>query len=116
MPVNVHAGVKPNGAYEFNRRHPRILFSIPITVRHLCQGGVQSTRGMSLDLGEGGLGAIVQGEVRVGETVAIDFRLSDQPLTTVAIARHSSQVRSGFEFIGLKPEERLRIGKLVGRS
>jgi len=71
---------------------------------------------MSLDLGEGGLGAIVQGEVRVGETVAIDFRLSDQPVTTVAITRHSSQVRSGFEFVGLKPEERLRIGKVVGQS
>jgi len=116
MPVAFHPGVKPDGAHEFFRQHPRILFSIPITLRHLCRGGVRSTHGISLDLGEGGLGAIVQGEVRVGETVAIDFRLSDQPVTTVAIVRHTSNVRSGFEFVGLTPEERLQISNMIGHS
>lgn len=116
MPVHLHPAIRTHEAHEFYRRHPRILFSIPITVRHLCRGGVRSTHGLSLDLGEGGLGAIVQGDVHVGETVAIDFRLSDQPVTTVAIVRHTSNVRSGFEFVGLTPEERLQITNLVGHS
>ena len=116
MPVALHPRVKANGAHEFFRQHPRILFSIPITLRHLCGGGVRSTHGVSLDLGEGGLGAIVQGEVYVGETVAIDFRLSDQPVTTVAIVRHTSNVSSGFEFVGLTPEERLQITNMIGHS
>lgn len=116
MPVDFHSGVKTNEPHEFCRRHPRILFSIPITVRHLCRGGVRSTHGISLDLGEGGLGAIVQGEVHVGETVAVDFRLSDQLLTTIAIVRHTSNVRSGFEFVGLSPDERLQITNVVGHS
>jgi hypothetical protein len=116
MPVEIHSPVKPHGAYEVLRQHPRILFSIPITLRHLCHGGVRSAHGISLDLGEGGLGAIVQGEVYVGETVAIDFRLSNQPLTTVAIVRHTSNVSSGFEFVGLTPEERLQIANVIGES
>jgi hypothetical protein len=116
MPVDIHPGVKPHGVPEVFRQHPRVLFSIPITLRHLCGGGIRSTHGISLDLGEGGLGAIVQGEVYVGETVAIDFRLSDQPVTTVAIVRHTSNVRSGFEFVGLTPEERLQIANMIGHS
>ncbi len=58
----------------------------------------------------------MQGEVSVGETVAIDFLLSDQPITTVAIVRHTSDVRSGFEFVGLTPEERLQITQMIGHS
>lgn len=57
------------------RRHNRNSFSQPISVRHLCRGGVRTTRGIRLDLGQGGVGAIVQGGVLVGDTVAIDLRL-----------------------------------------
>lgn len=116
MPVDVHPGVKLRAGHEFSRRYPRALFSIPITLRHLCGGGVRSTRGISLDLGEGGLGAIVRGDLHVGETVAIDLRLSDQPVTTVAIVRHTSTIRCGFEFVGLTPEERSQITNIVGSS
>jgi hypothetical protein len=117
MPVHFpQPAVRTRKAHEFYRRHPRVLFSIPITVRHLCRGGVRSTHGISLDLGEGGLAAIVQGDIHVGETVAIDLQLNDQSVTTVAIVRHTSSVRSGFEFVGLRPEERLQITKFVAHS
>jgi len=116
MSAHIHPALQPHQAHEPSRRHPRILFSVPITVRHLCRGGVQATHGISLDLGEGGLGAIVQGDIYVGETVAIDLRLSEQLLTTVAIVRHSSSVSSGFEFVGLTPEERLQITNVIGQS
>jgi hypothetical protein len=74
------------------------------------------TRGISLDLGAGGLGAIVQGELRVGDTVAIDLRLSERLLSIVAIVRHTSSVRSGFEFVGLTPQEQLLITSVVGSN
>jgi hypothetical protein len=60
MPVNLQPGVYPQGGYQFPRHYPRILFSTPITLRRCCRGGVKSTHGISLDLGEGGLGAIMQ--------------------------------------------------------
>lgn len=61
MPVDIHPGVKAHGAYKAFRQHPRIPLSIPITLRHLCGGGVRSTHGISLDLGEGGVGALLEG-------------------------------------------------------
>lgn len=116
MPVHFPALRESQDAQLSGRRHPRTLFSVPITLRHLCRGGVRASRGVSLDLGEGGLGAIVQSEVHVGDTVAIDLQLSEQVLSTVAIVRHTSQVRSGFEFVGLTPEERVQITSVVAQS
>jgi hypothetical protein len=84
------------------------------TLRHLCRGGVRASRGISLDLDQGGLGAIVQGTVHVGDRVAIDLRRSEQLLTTVAVLRHTSSVRSGFEVVGLTPEERPLITSAIG--
>jgi len=115
MPVHVWEIERYHSKLPF-RRYVRMLFSVPITVRHLGRSGVQSTRGISLDLCQGGLGAIVHGEVHVGDTVAIDLRLSERALTTVAIVRHTSSVHSGFEFVGLTPEERLQITSVIGHS
>jgi hypothetical protein len=98
------------------RRYPRALFSIPIKLRHLVTGGVQTSRGITLDISEGGLGALVQGDLRPGETVELDLSLPEQALSAVAIVRHSSQVRSGFEFLGLTAEERGRLTAFCARQ
>lgn len=116
MAAHVLSSYVRHKAHPYDRRHPRAVFTIPITLRYLSHGGVRMTRGMSLDLGVGGLGAIVQGDVVVGDTVSIDLRLCEQLLTTVAIVRHTSRVSSGFEFVGLTAEERLKITSVVGRS
>jgi len=105
-----------SNANVFARRYPRALFTVPITVRQLSRGGVRTTEGLSLDLGVGGLGAIVRGNVVVGDTVAIDFRLREQPLSTIAVVRHTSNGCSGFEFVGLTPEEQMRIIGVVGKA
>jgi hypothetical protein len=70
---------------------------------------------VSLDLGEGGLGALVEG-VQVGDTVSLDFQLSERSLKMVAIVRHASSARCGFEFVGLTAEERKQIVGIVGHS
>lgn len=96
--------------------HRRILFSIPITLHHLVRGGVRASHGISLDISEGGLGALVGGTLQVGDTVKIELRLPDQPLSAVAIVRHTSEIRSGFEFLGLTPEERTQLATIVGSA
>lgn len=87
------------------RRHPRTLFSVPITVDHPSGDGVRSTHGISLDISEGGLGALVETKLRVGETVAVHLPLPNHDLTTVAVVRHSSKHRSGLEFVGITPDQ-----------
>jgi PilZ domain len=109
MPVRLDSATQPQDANGHLRRHARTLFSVPLTLRHLSRSGVRATHGISLDIGEGGLGVLVEGDVHAGDTVAIDFRLWEQALTAVAIVRHTTNIRSGLEFVGLTSEERLQI-------
>lgn len=97
-----------------SQRHPRRLFSVPVMLHLLVPGGVRFTHGITLDISEGGLGAVVQNGLRVGETVSLELELPNYYLRAVAIVRHSSNSRSGFEFLGLTPEERGCITSLVG--
>jgi len=116
MQVPTHSIRDSQGVRLRFRQHPRAFFSVPILLRHLSGGGVRTTRGISLDLGVGGLGAMVHGEVQVGDTVSIDFELSQGALTTVAIVRHASNTRSGFEFVGLTVAELGWISMFVGTT
>ena len=98
------------------QRYPRTPFSVPLTIRHLQPGGIETTHGISLDISQGGLGALVEGRLQVGETVTIDLLLQHPPLHTVAITRHTSSIRSGFEFMGLTAEERQQIANAAGNA
>jgi c-di-GMP-binding flagellar brake protein YcgR len=75
--------------------------------------GLQESRGIALDISEGGIGALVQGSVSAGETVLINLAMPGGPLNTVAIVRYHSGNRSGFEFLGLTAEERKTIASVV---
>ena len=116
MRAETHAAAAGAGyANEPIRRHPRALLSVTLQLRHLMAGGIRASRGISLDISEDGLGALVQGDLRLGETVEIDLHLPENLLSTVAIVRHTSTLRSGFEFLGMTPEERLKVANTCGR-
>ena len=116
MQSDVFSGLAGDAASAAVRRHPRGLFSVPITLRHLTGGGLLATRGITLDISEGGLGALVQGNLYLGETVAIDFLLNGCPVSAVAIVRHTSHIQTGFEFLGLTPDERQQITSAIGNA
>jgi hypothetical protein len=116
MPVSLNTIADGRSAGHFDRRHPRAIFSVPINVRMLMPGGVHNTRGVSLDLSESGIGALVEGQLQVGDTVGIDLQFPDYPLRAVAIVRHTSNVRSGLEFVGLTAEERGHLAGIVGST
>ncbi len=98
------------------RRFPRSIFTAPLTVRHLGAGGVCKLRGITLDVSEGGMGALVQGDLRLGEAVEVDLQLDEHVFNAVAIVRHTSRVRSGFEFLGMTVEERSQITEIMSRK
>lgn len=114
MRLETHPGSKAPCVSGSVRRHPRVLFSVPILLRHLMAGGVRTTRGVSLDLSEGGMGALVEGALQVGDAVMIELKLPGGKLGVAAIVRHTSSVQSGFEFLGLTPEDRLLLTQAVG--
>ena len=118
--MNPSSPVAATTAEKSIRRYPRVLFSAPVTLRHLIGGGVRKLRGITLDVSQGGLGALIDGDLRPGEVVDMDLRVGDTILSAVAIVRHTTNVRSGFEFLGMTPEERLHIAGVIsakpGRS
>src|SRR5438309_1956348 len=88
MQVAARTGMVKKYTNEPVRRYPRALFSVPIRLRHLMAGGISTTRGITLDISESGLGALVQGDLRLGETVEIDLELTGwafhiQGITTI---------------------------------
>lgn len=98
------------------RRHARMLFSVPVQLRHLMPGGIRSRHGISLDISEGGFGALIEGGLQVGDTVQIDMNLPKGEFCAIAVVRHSSTLRSGFEFLGLTPDERKSLASLVASA
>ena len=99
----------------FTRRHPRIPFSVPFRIHHLKAGMSGISSGMSLDLSEGGFGALVNGKLRAGETVEIEFSVEGSDLRLIAIVRYCSSFGCGLEFLGLTPDERSQISQVTTR-
>ena len=98
-----------DGHYSQPRHHPRYLFTVPITVGRLSATGLNHSRGLTLEISEGGLSAVVCNPPKEGETVALNLHLPDGPLDTLAIVRHSSKTHCGFEFVDPAPITRERI-------
>ncbi|HEX8815893.1 MAG TPA: PilZ domain-containing protein [Terriglobales bacterium] len=98
------------------RRSPRTLYSVPMRLRMLMPGGIRTTRGVSLDVGEGGLGALVENSLKVGDVVEMELSLPKQELNAVGIVRYSNSSRCGFEFLGLTADEHQQLAELVGST
>lgn len=112
--MHLSAEYMSEGAIISTRKHARSLFSIPFELRQLAGPSPHPLHAISLDISEGGIGALVQGNLSVGETVQVDLPLAGQTVRVAAIVRHTSVLRSGFEFLQLSDGERRQITKLVG--
>lgn len=89
--------------YNARRREPRYVASIPLTLLRFLRFGPVSTRGLTLDVSSCGISALICGAPRVGETVVIELRLGGVSHELLAMVRHSSDARSGFEFYPMSP-------------
>lgn len=95
------------------RAHPRALFSVPFTMRYIDTNGLTSWHGMTVDISQGGLGALIPHQMEIGSTVELQLSLRERTLRMIAIVRHAAHGRSGFEFLGLSDEERRCIAQAV---
>ncbi len=98
------------------RRIPRYSVAIPVDVTVLRSGLPNSIPGRSLDIGEGGVAAVLAAELQTGEWVAVEFQLPNvgYSLQTKAVVRHHNQLRCGFEFLGLSRDQRYMIRHWAG--
>ncbi len=93
------------------RAMPRRQLSVSLDVIALRSGVPENLPGRCTDLGEGGAGAVVAGDLIPGQQVAIEFRLPHLgvPVRARALVRHQQRLRCGLQFVGLTLEQREMI-------
>lgn len=99
------------------RRVPRCPLSVPVRVTMRGTTGLQGIPGRSLNLGEGGIAAILAGVVNPGDSVAVEFLLPEMGLglQAKAVVRHHADLRCGLEFFGLSLEQQAMIRRWTRR-
>jgi TonB family protein len=113
----VASGGQARGREQVSRRRwlrYRVQALLDVTV--VRSGVPDILPGRSVNLGEGGVSAVVAGELLPGESVGVEIRLPQaaDPLRTRALVRHQDNLRSGLEFVGLSVEQRAAIRGWVG--
>jgi TonB family protein len=100
------------------RRIPRYAVAVPVDITVLRAGAPANIPGRSLDIGEGGVAAVLAAELQPGEWVAVEFELPNvgQALQTKAVVRHHNQLRCGFEFLELSGDQRSMIRRWAGNT
>ncbi len=93
------------------RRRLRYPVLVPLDVTVLRSGIPDTLPGRSVDLGEGGVAAMLAGELLPGESVGIEIHLpvGSKPLRARALVRHHDRLRAGMEFVGLTSEQQAAI-------
>jgi len=101
------------------RRGSRYRLRAQVDVTVLRSGIPDTLPGRSVNLGEGGVAAMLAGELMPGEAVGVEIRLPvapGDPLRTRALVRHHDKLRSGLEFVGLSREQRTAIRDWAGKA
>ena len=97
----------PTQSGAIRRRMARHPIAVPVDITVLRSGIPDSIPGRTVNVGEGGVAAILAGELRPGDSVGVEFGLPSLGvrLHTKAVVRHQQQLRCGLEFQGLSLEE-----------
>jgi hypothetical protein len=90
------------------RRFRRYSLATPVDVVVLRSGVPESIPGRSIDVSEGGVGAVFAGELLPGQAVGIELRLPNLslPIQTRAFVRHQAELVCGLEFLGMSAEQK----------
>ena len=97
----------PPAGYRVARRRQ---LAVPLNVTVLRSGVPDAVPGRSVDVCEGGVGAILAAEVHPGELVGVEFRLPDSA-SVLAKARvcYQDRLRCGLQFLGISAEQKAAI-------
>lgn len=104
MQLQTRSSAALAGECRAERRYPRHFLSAPVATWGMLNSGPQVTRGLTLEISIGGLSAVLCGSPKLGERVSVRFNLRNIAFETLAIVRHSSPARTGFEFLEPSPE------------
>ena len=95
----------------WRRRHPRYRADFPLKATALRDDGYVEIQGRCSDIGQGGIGAVLNGKVPPGEVVSLELHLpsSLKSLAVRTIVRYQKGFVHGLEFLGLTDEQQMVI-------
>jgi TonB family protein len=93
------------------RRGLRYQVQAPLDVTVLRSGIPDTVPGRSVNLGAGGVAAVLASELLPGEAVGIEIRLpqAEDALRARALVRHHDKLRCGMEFVGLSARQQAAL-------
>jgi|ERR1700757_190101 PilZ domain len=95
----------------WQRRYERHRADVPVKASLLRESGYVELGGRCGDLGHGGMGVVLTGEVMKDEVLSVEFRLPTSPenLVVRAIVRYRKGLLHGLEFLGLSAEQQSAV-------
>lgn len=89
------------------RRYARFPIAVPVDVVALRSGIPATIPGRSVEVSEGGVSAVLSGELRSGEWVGVSFKLPFviEPVQAKAMVRYHSPLRCGLQFYAMPSEQ-----------
>lgn len=93
------------------RRFSRHPINVPLDLIALRSGIPETLPGRCTDISETGLGAVIAGELAIGQQVALELRLPNVglPVRARSLVRYQSGLRCGLEFSNLSVEQQEMI-------
>jgi TonB family protein len=100
------------------RRGARYRVQAPVDVTVLRSGIPDSVPGRSVNLGPGGVAAVMAAELLPGEVVGVEIHLPQAAgaLRARARVRHHDKLRCGMEFVGLSAAQQAAIQRWTAES
>jgi len=90
---------------------PRRRLAVPVNVTVLRSGVPDAVPGRTIEVGEGGVGAVLAAELFPGELVGVEFRLPESGFV-LAKARvcYQDRLRCGLQFLAIPGDQREMLG------
>ena len=89
-------GTQPFPAFAEARRCPRFPLHTDIRVYSRSAGLL---KGYTVDISESGISAMLKLDLSIGEMVQLECELPSGPVAILAVVRHQTAFRYGFEFL-----------------
>lgn len=98
----------PDQHWKIARSFARFAFDIPFAVFLSETASIPVATGKMRDLSLGGVGALLEEAVGIGQRLWLEFRLPNAAaaMRVLSKVRHGSERRFGFQFLDITPEQR----------
>jgi c-di-GMP-binding flagellar brake protein YcgR len=105
------AAESPEQQWKITRSFARFAMQVPVSAMLSESASIPVSTGTMRDISLGGVGAVLDPPVGVGQRLWIEFRLPQAaaPLRLLSKVRHNYGDRYGMQFLNITPEQRDQV-------